>query len=130
VNQWMKPLNANDRPNLVDMGRHSAGRIVSVDSASPHAVGREVVPGKTAMYLRRSCRGKAGCLLHQVVISERGNQAGSAHPSQEDGHACGPQMESVWGGVSVVVRGRESRPHGEGRQQVRSSTEGGRYAAE
>ena len=29
-----------------------------------------------------------------------------------------------WGGVLVVVRGRESRPHGEGGQQVRSEGAG------
>ena len=31
---------------------------------------------------------------------------------------------SSWGGASVLVRGRESRPHGEGRQQVRSCRTG------
>ena len=38
-------------------------------------------------------------------------------------------MLSVWGGGPVVVRGRESRPHGEGVQQSRgdSAIQGGRW---
>jgi len=32
----------------------------------------------------------------------------------EDGQARRQLMASEWGGGSVVVRGRESRPHGEG----------------
>jgi hypothetical protein len=38
-------------------------------------------------------------------------------------------MPSGWGGGPVVVRGRESRPHGEGVQRVRSmqTDRGGRW---
>jgi hypothetical protein len=46
-------------------------------------------------------------------------------PSLPAGQAGGGQarrrlMVVGWDGASVVVRGRESRPHGQGRQQVRS----------
>ena len=37
-----------------------------------------------------------------------------------DGQARRQPMASGWGGALAVVRGRESRPHGEGGQQVRS----------
>ena len=33
-------------------------------------------------------------------------------------------MVAGWGGAAVVVRGRESRPHGQGRQRVRSGRTG------
>jgi len=54
---------------------------------------------------------------------ERGNRRGAALPlasqvgdGQDRRHPAAPR----WGGVPVVVRGRESRPHGEGGQRVRS----------
>ena len=49
----------------------------------------------------------------------------SPPPSQGgDGQVRRRLMARGWDGASVVVRGRESRPHGEGRQQVRSSGTG------
>lgn len=46
------------------------------------------------------------------------------------GQAHRPLMTSGWGGVFVVVRARESRVHGEGRQQTgsgRTARAGGRW---
>jgi hypothetical protein len=45
------------------------------------------------------------------------------------GKARRRSMPLGWGGGLVVVRGRESRPHGEGAQRVRSSAadSGGRW---
>jgi hypothetical protein len=45
------------------------------------------------------------------------------------GKVRGRLMPPGWGGGVVVVRGRESRPHGEGPQRVRSinADDGGRW---
>lgn len=73
-------------------------------------------------YPQRCRRGKAGRLVHQVIISERGNNPVS-FPGAAFQAGCGIGASSVkgagLGGAVVVLRGRESRPHGEGRQQVR-----------
>ena len=47
----------------------------------------------------------------------------------EGGRVHRPPVVMGWGGGPVVVRGRESRPHGEGVQRVRSiqATPGGRW---
>jgi hypothetical protein len=98
---------------------------------------RVAVVGGHDERLRRSrgqaCRGKAGHRSRRTVRSERGNrlwvaslpvgQAGS-------GKARRLSMALRWGGGSVVVRGRESRSHGEGTQRVRSvgaGVPGGRW---
>lgn len=43
---------------------------------------------------------------------------------REDGQARRRPMATGWGGAPVVVRGRESRPHGKGGQRVRSDGAG------
>ena len=55
---------------------------------------------------------------------ERGNHPGgplNAQPSAGQGKARRRLMPPGWGGGPVVVRGRESRPHGEGVQRVRGN---------
>ena len=49
-------------------------------------------------------------------------------PKMTDGKARRRSMLAGWGGGPVVVRGRESRPHGEGvqRERSRSADRGGR----
>lgn len=82
--------------------------------------------------LRRT-RGEAageelGTYLDKRLIVNVGTQLESLRPFWSK-QICVRSMTLVGGGVSVVVRGRESRPHGEGRQCARrSSTErsGGR----
>jgi hypothetical protein len=88
--------------------------------------------GKPAAYSWRCCWGRAGHLPRRPVHGERGN-----HPVRpplrparpEDGQArC--RLMAGWGGAPVVVRGRESRPHGKGGQRVLqqgNATSGGRW---
>jgi hypothetical protein len=76
----------------------------------------------TAMGVQRRCRGIAGHRPRQAEISERGNR-GLVRLVQHPGEAHRRPMALSRDGVPVVVRGRESRPHGEGGQQV-SSTNG------
>jgi hypothetical protein len=54
----------------------------------------------------------------------------SCHPARATGGKARCQLTLTgWGGGPVVVRGRESRPHGEGVQRVRSRNvdRGGRW---
>ena len=79
--------------------------------------------GKPAAYPWRGCRDIAGRLARQPDGGERGNRHES--PSCPAIQAGSGQVRRRLtargrGGGSVVVRGRESRPHGEGTQQVRS----------
>jgi hypothetical protein len=81
--------------------------------------------------LRRSHGEVAGEQLGTYPVNrlcgERGNRrrAPTLSASQAgSGKACRPLMARRRGGGSVVVRGRESRPHGEGTQRVRSSGAG------
>ena len=81
----------------------------------------------TAAYPWRGCRGKAGRLTRRTVSSERGNHLRVAltfDQSIEDGQVRRRPMTLRWGGVLVVVGGRESRPQGEGGQRIRSSGSG------
>jgi hypothetical protein len=48
----------------------------------------------------------------------------SSRRMREEGKARRRPMAAGWGGAPVVVRGRESRPHGEGGQRVRSDGAG------
>jgi hypothetical protein len=76
--------------------------------------------------LRRSrgqaCRGKAGHRSRRPVSGERGNRLWVAFlPASRAGSGKARRLLMTWGrgGGSVVVRGWESRPHGEGTQRVR-----------
>jgi hypothetical protein len=60
------------------------------------------------------CKANMGTILAPPHQPDRG-KGGQAHRQP-----VGPG----WGGAAVVVRGRESRSHGEGRQRVRSGTTG------
>jgi hypothetical protein len=77
---------------------------------------------------RMVCRGIAGCRPGQTDHGERGKRPVRARLRWQPGKARCPLMRTGRGGVRVVVRGRESRPHGEGGQQDSSmrSRSGGR----
>jgi len=67
-------------------------------------------------------RGKAGHPSRQPVSGERGNRPVSANPPTiQVGGGTARRLLTLMGrdGGSVVVRGRESRLHGEGTQRVR-----------
>jgi len=75
----------------------------------------------------RCSGGIAGLLLRPATISEHGNRPGSRHGPRHQRGSPGwvhrRPIGSGRGGAAVVVRGRESRPHGEGRQQDSSRRE-------
>jgi len=81
--------------------------------------------------LRRS-RGEAAAAKLDADPVDRntvnmGTIPGPSHPSccqHGDGQVHRRLMTPGWGGGSVVVRGRESRLHGEGTQRVRSGSTG------
>ena len=62
-----------------------------------------------------------GHVVNVGTIVESPNLSGSQSAS---GKAHRQLTARFWGGALVVVRGRESRSHGEGEQQVRSSRVG------
>jgi len=77
--------------------------------------------GRSAAYLWRCRWGRAGLLLRRADSSEHGNHL-TAVPGWGAASALAgigaPAAEPVGrGGAAVVVRGRESRSHGEGRQR-------------
>ena len=75
----------------------------------------------------QACRGKAGHRSRRPVCGERGNRPRAAFlPTSQVGNGKARRllMARGRGGGSVVVRGRESRLHGEGTQRVRSTGTG------
>jgi hypothetical protein len=127
MNQCLRPLKSSTDSNLVDLGRCSAGTASVLwrdRSDRPQTDGRSEASANTAMYPKRNCRGVAGHLPRQAVIGERGNRAGGALAPQGEGRAHGQHMLPARDGVPVVVRGRESRPQGEGGQQAAALKDG------
>jgi hypothetical protein len=127
VNQWQSPVSGVPALNLADMGRSAAcayrlgrgGRLRKPgEIAGPEAVVKVCgvamarLPGHS--WAPTSSTGR---------MSERGNRLGSPFwlaSQAASGQVRRRLMTRRRGGASVLVRGRESRPHGEGRQQVRS----------
>ena len=127
VNQWLNPLKRGTGSNLVDVGRVAAHvePIVGEATLIPANVGRV---GGHIECLRRRCGDAAGGELGTDPVDWYMVNVGtvSESPSPLPGQGGGGQVHRRltawgWGGVSVVVRARESRVHGEGRQQVRNS---------
>ncbi len=77
---------------------------------------------------RMRCRGTARCRSGPTDHSERGKRPERAWLRWRPGKARCLLMRAGRDGAVVVLRGRESRPHGEGRQQDRGlrSCSGGR----
>jgi hypothetical protein len=124
------PQEVRTGSNLVDLGRDSsAPRLPTTGRSDP--VSALVDAGGHGESLRRSrgqaCRGKAGHRSRRPVCGERGNHLRVAYlPASPagSGKARGLLMTWGWGGGFVVVRGRESRSHGEGTQRVRNGGTG------
>ena len=131
VNQWLNPLKGGTGSNLVDMGRATVradrfgcGRrlrsrlLTSVGRLSPQCCGfgdGEAVAAEL---------GADPANRHIVNV---GTVPVSPFPASSllvGGQAHRRLTTPGWGGGSVVVRGRESRPHGEGTQRVRSCCDG------
>ena len=137
VNQWLNPLKGGTGSNLADVGRATVRAdqpcsglrlrnrlLMSVGRPSPRCCGfgdGEAVAEKL---------GADPADRHAVNV---GTVSGSPFPASirlVGGQAHRRLTAPGRGGGSVVVRGRESRPHGEGTQRVRSccdGTPGGRW---
>jgi hypothetical protein len=128
-----KPLNRRAGSNLVDMGRSAVhDHPVVVDSEA----GRNPRPGGHTEGLRRRCGEAAGAQLDASPVDRLVVNVGTIPtlpfppPIQGGGGQARRRLLAPgWDGALVVVRGRESRPHGEGGQRVRKAgtgTPGGR----
>jgi len=124
-NQWWNPLKARTGSNLVDRGR-AAVHIHTVRYGDSEA-SEEGWWGGHEESLRRTRGETAGEKLDTAPVNRSVVNVGTIlkSPSRmviptSDGQARRQPMASGWGGALAVVRGRESRPHGEGGQQVRS----------
>jgi hypothetical protein len=127
VNQWQNPLKRETGSNLVDVGR-AATHAAPVWAATPTSTfgGRS---GGHEEGLRRTRGEVAGEELGADPVDRLMVNVGTIpgppfplHIRCGGGQACCRLMVSGWGGVLVVVRGRESRLHGEGAQRVSSNT--------
>ena len=127
VNQWLNPLKRETGSNLVDAGRVAVHAEPTQGEATPISgnVGR--VGGHTEC-LRRRCGDAVGEELGADPADRYMVNVGtifeppSPLPSQGGGGQAHRRLTARgWDGASVVVRARESRVHGEGRQQARNS---------
>jgi hypothetical protein len=127
VNQWLNPLKRGTGSNLVDAGRVAVHVEPSRGEATPIPgnVGR--VGGHTEG-LRRRCGDAAGEELGAHPADRYMVNVGTAPvppfpPPRQGGDGQVRRRLMAWerDGASVVVRARESRVHGEGRQQARNS---------
>jgi len=127
VNQWLNPLKRGTGSNLVDVGRGAVHAELTEGDATPIPgnVGR--VGGHTEC-LRRRCGDAAGEELGTDPADRYMVNVGTVPepplplPSQGGGGQTHRRLTARgWDGASVVVRARESRVHGEGRQQARNS---------
>jgi hypothetical protein len=131
VNQWSNPLKRLPRLQPGGYGPASSARLPN-DRVGDSAVGDSVRrSGGHEEGLRRT-RGEAageqlGTTSANRCMVNAGTLLGSPFPpaSQAGGGQARCRLLALGGdGAAVVVRGRESRPHGEGRQQVRSGGTG------
>jgi hypothetical protein len=127
VNQWQRPVSGVPAPNLADMGRAAAhahrvgggGRL----RRPRNVAGPEVMVKVCGVTMTRLPGHNWTPTSTIGRMSERGNRLGSSSwlaIQAASGQAHRRLMARGRGGASVVVGGRESRSHGEGRQQVRS----------
>ena len=130
--RWSKPLDRINGPEPGGCGLWCGQqRRRRVDwRPAPVPVHRSGPGGRrdAAIALRMRCRGKADCRPGQTDHGERGKRPERDRPLVAVGQARCPLMCAGRGGAVAVLRGRESRPHGEGRQQDRGmrSRSGGR----
>lgn len=125
VNQWLNPLKRETGSNLADMGRWAV-HVGLLGSATPTSVdgGRSGGHGES---LRRNRGEAAGEELGTDPIDWLMVNVGTILGSPSPPHVrCGGgqarcRLKALgWDGGPVVVRGRESRPHGEGVQRTSS----------
>jgi hypothetical protein len=117
ANQWQNPLKRGSGSNLVDVGRDAAH--VGLDGrATPWPVFRGWRGGHEEG-LRRTCGEAAGEKLGAVPVDRSSVNVGTVLGLPARGGQARCRLLALgWDGAFVVVRGRESRPHGEGRQRT------------
>lgn len=126
VNQWLNPLKRGTGSNLVDAGR---GAVHAEPKGEATPIRGYVGPvGGHTECLRRRCGDAAGEELGTDPADRYMVNVGtiSVPPYPLPGLGGGGQTRRRstargWDGASVVVRARESRVHGEWRQQARNS---------
>lgn len=131
-NRRVKPLKRSTSSNLADVGW------IAVHILLPE-MGSGVTPGPVEVVGREATLNACG-----VGVARPQGQSRAPHPSIDPtvnvgtvrmspfpsaiqaggGQVHRPPAASGRGGAAVVVRGRESRPHGEERQRVRSDGSG------
>jgi hypothetical protein len=124
VNQWWNLRNRGTGSNLADLGRAAVHADLTDGEATP-GTAIDVGPGGHEECLRRTRGDAAGAELgtdpadrHTVNMGTLPHSPSPACRQHVGGRGRCHPMGGAGGGVAVVVRGRESRPHGEGRQQA------------
>jgi hypothetical protein len=128
VNQCQSLLSDRTDPNLVDMGRVAARTRTKRVTPEPGVVAGWEATRKDCGVLVAMLQGQSwapplstGCVVNVGTVRE----PPSPLASQAGGGLVRCRLLAPGrDGALVVVRGRESRPHGEGGQQVRSSGTG------
>jgi hypothetical protein len=130
ANQWSNPLKRGIGSNLADVGR-GAAHAAPGGVATPWPVFRGWRGGH-GEGLRRTRGEAAGGKLGAAPVDRSAVNVGTIPgPPAVGGQARCRLLAPGWGGAFVVVRGRESRPHGEGRQRTCSvRLEGGEVGVE
>ena len=114
-------LQSSTESNLANTGRCGAGWPAAYGSTAPRIrspMGTRRPSGKRQCTGGDIRRGVAGHRPRRTVLGERGNHADAVLASRDAGQVHGRLVASTWGGVPVVVRARESRPHGEGERRT------------
>ena len=130
ANQWLNPLKRGIGSNLADVGR-GAVHASLIGWAAPASEFRGWRGGHEEG-LRRTCGEAAGEKLGAASVDRSAMNVGTIPglPAVRGQARC-RLLAPGWGGAFVVVRGRESRPHGEGRQRTCSiRLEGGEVGVE
>jgi hypothetical protein len=130
ANQWLNPLKRGIGSNLADVGR-DAVHAVPGGVATSWLVFRGWRGGH-GEGLRRTHGEAAGEKLGAAPVDRSAMNVGTALGLPATGGQARCRLLALgWGGAFVVVGGRESRPHGEGRQRTGSiRLEGGEAGVE
>jgi hypothetical protein len=130
TNQWWNPLKVRTSSNLVDMGWAAAHVLVSNEEGDLETLWYWQAEGH-GEGLRRIRGEAAGEKLGATPVNRHTLNMGtiSASPSPLLIQSGGGQVRCRllvprWDGGSVLVRGWESQPHGEGTQQDRGADAG------
>lgn len=124
MNQWSNLRNRGTGSNLADVGRDAVHAEQTNGEATPGTV-IDAGPGGREESLRRTRGDAAGAELgtdpadrHTVNMGTLSHLPYPVRCQLTGGQGHRRPMGAAGGGAAVVVRGRESRPHGQGRQQA------------